>query len=370
MKAIVIGGGVVGASVTYRLAEAGVEVTMIEADYVGSGTSGTSFAWANANRKPPRPYYDLNMEGMRLHAALNEELGGDWFRVTGNVEWSHAQADRDAQRQRVERLQSWGYDARWIDRAELGKLEPDVNLDLVGDAQIAYFAQEGLVDPVRYAGALVRLAQSRWGTKVELGTRIVALEKKGSRVVGVKAADGRIFLADIVVNCAGRWVNDVTGNDPALAIPMAPTVGLLVYTPPVPATVKRPLHAPDINLRPDGAGRLMLRSNDADDTSTLESSRDPASPIALELMRRTAALLPCLEGVKPEAVRITLRSIPRDDISVVGTVPGVDGYYVCVTHSGVTLAPVLGKAAAEEITRNRTEYNLEIFRPDRFPIAA
>ena len=208
---------------------------------------------------------------MRLHALLNEELGGDWFRCTGNLEWFHSEADRDIQRQRVERLLSWGYDARWIDRAELGELEPDVDLDVVGDAQIAFFPKEGMVDPVRYAGTLVSLARRRWNAKLELGVRVVGLEMRSGQVVSAKADDGRVFPADLVVNCAGRWVNDVIGDARDLAVPLAPTVGLLVYTPPVPTTVQRPLHAPDINLRPDGAGRLMLRSNKGDESVTFET---------------------------------------------------------------------------------------------------
>ncbi|QIG46640.1 FAD-binding oxidoreductase [Nordella sp. HKS 07] len=54
MRAIVIGAGVVGTSVAYHLAKKGVDVTILEQDYVGAGTSGATFAWTNANRKPPQ----------------------------------------------------------------------------------------------------------------------------------------------------------------------------------------------------------------------------------------------------------------------------------------------------------------------------
>jgi len=74
-KMIVIGAGVMGASVAYRLAQGGVDVTVLEATRVGGGTSGISFAWTNAHRKPPRPYHDLNVGGMKAHAALRDEFG-------------------------------------------------------------------------------------------------------------------------------------------------------------------------------------------------------------------------------------------------------------------------------------------------------
>jgi glycine/D-amino acid oxidase-like deaminating enzyme len=54
INTIVIGAGVMGASVAYRLAQAGTAVTVLEATRIGGGTSGISFAWTNARNKPPK----------------------------------------------------------------------------------------------------------------------------------------------------------------------------------------------------------------------------------------------------------------------------------------------------------------------------
>ena len=48
-------------------------------------------------------------------------------------------------------------------------------------------------------------------------------------------------------------------------------------------------------------------------------------------------------------MRVGTRAIPADGLSVVGAMPGLDGYYVVVTHSGVTLSPFLARAVATEI---------------------
>src|SRR5438270_7597176 len=74
VKTIVIGAGVMGASVAYRLAQAGAAVTVLEATRIGGGTSGISFAWTNAHKKPPKAYHDLNVAGMKAHAALANEF--------------------------------------------------------------------------------------------------------------------------------------------------------------------------------------------------------------------------------------------------------------------------------------------------------
>src|SRR3974377_2067012 len=75
IKTLGIGAAVRGARVAYRLAQAGAAVTVLEAARIGGGTSGISFAWTNAHKKPPKPYHDLNVAGMNGHAAISDEFG-------------------------------------------------------------------------------------------------------------------------------------------------------------------------------------------------------------------------------------------------------------------------------------------------------
>ena len=118
-EVIVIGAGVLGTSVAYRLALAGAKVTVIEATRVGGGTSGISFAWINSCNKSPRNYHNLNVAGMRAHAALKDEFGAaPWWHAGGRLEWK-AEAEQADQRAKVGRLQEWGYAVEWIDRKQL-----------------------------------------------------------------------------------------------------------------------------------------------------------------------------------------------------------------------------------------------------------
>jgi glycine/D-amino acid oxidase-like deaminating enzyme len=58
--------------------------------------------------------------------------------------------------------------------------------------------------------------------------------------------------------------------------------------------------------------------------------------------------------------------MPRDEKPMVGTIPGLDGFYVVVSHSGVTLGPLWGKIAAAELLDGQPDARLETFRPSRF----
>jgi glycine/D-amino acid oxidase-like deaminating enzyme len=364
-KVIVIGAGVMGASAAFRLAQAGAEVTVLEAGRVGGGTSGISFAWTNSHNKPPRAYHDLNVAGMRAHAGLREEFGATpWWHGGGSLEWE-AEEGRAAQAANVERLRSWGYAAEWITPRELAELEPDIDPAAVGDAPIAYFPEEGWLDPVPYAHAMMSAAR-RHGARVVCGTRATDLILAGDRVSGVRTADGARHEADVVVNCAGRWANDPV-RDAGLHLPLAPTVGFLVFTPPVATSLSRVVRTPIVHARPDGAGRLMLISNNAANSMlSIETKPTPDMPEARDLVARARRLLPSIGEVAPEAARIAIRPIPADHFSAIGPMPRARGYYLAITHSGVTMSPFLGAVIADEVVRGHERPELTEFRPARF----
>lgn len=365
---VVIGAGVVGAAVAYRLSEAGARVAVLEGRRAGAGTSGASFAWTNSNGKTPREYHDLNVAGMQEHEVLARELGeAPWFHRGGNVEWKAAEEERARIRVKVERLKAWGYPAEWITLAQLRELEPDLAVDPEEAAEIAYYPDEGWIDPVLLAHALLQRA-ARHGAVVHYGARVEELPTHGGRIEGVVTAAGQRFRADVVVNCAGP-AGDAVAAMAATPLPMANTVGLLACTEPAPTTVRRVIHAAHIHLRPDGAGRLMLHTEAADHTVTVDSTPRPDLPACQDMLARAQTLIPSLAGTRVEAARIGVRPIPGDGLSAVGPLPGVENFYAVVTHSGVTLSAILGKLAAREIMSGAEEPALAAFRPARFQTA-
>jgi glycine/D-amino acid oxidase-like deaminating enzyme len=367
MDVVVVGAGVIGAAVAFRVAQAGARVTVLESsDRVGAGTSGRSFAWTNSNGKTPRAYHDLNVAGMRAHSALGDEFGATpWWHGGGNLDWRATDLARAELNDRVERLRAWGYAVEWLTPAQLHDLEPDIDLNSVGEGRIAFYPLEGWLDPIVYVHAMLRAAAGH-GAVVRTGAHVEQVLVDGGRARGVALQTGQKVEADWVVNCAGRWADTLAVVDmPWMRMPLAPTLGLLVFTPPVASGLQRVVHAPSINMRPDGAGRLMLHADDIDDALVQDVDTGVGSPLVQEMLRRAAAVLPGMGEVAAEAVRIGTRAIPADGLSMVGVMPGVDGYYVVVTHSGVTLSPILARAVANEVVNDSREEQLESFRPAR-----
>ena len=76
-ETVIIGGGAVGASIAYRLACAGTEVTLIDKGALCSGTSGATFAWVGAHGQRPHFYYQLRRASLSLYPDLSREIGSD-----------------------------------------------------------------------------------------------------------------------------------------------------------------------------------------------------------------------------------------------------------------------------------------------------
>jgi glycine/D-amino acid oxidase-like deaminating enzyme len=357
---------VIGASIAFWLAQGGARVTVIEAGEIGSGTSSTSFAWVNAHDKSPRAYHDLNVAGMSAHRLLAKELGGDWFHASGCLEWRDAR-DRDAHVTNVERLQSWGYNARWITANQALTFAPSIDPAAIEEATIALFLDEGWVDTVAYVRGLLAAA-SALGTTVVTKTRVTGVEWSGLKVVGVKTETGISYRADTVVNCTGRWADDPV-LPKELQVPMSPTYGLLVYVQAPGVHLDCVLFTPHCHIRPDASGMLLICKNDAVHALGPNSLIDVTMPEANALIQEASHIIPALASMKASEVKLGIRAIPADGLPAIGPIPGVSGYYVAVMHSGITLAPAIGAMVAAELLNDCTEATFAAFRPGRLTAA-
>ena len=373
----VIGAGVLGVCVAARLAEAGIAVTLLEQERPGHATTRSSFAWLNANDKAPRAYHDLNHAGMRAWAALSASLGGSaWYRPAGNIEWAEDAPGRARLAARVRRLAGWGYPARLIGAAEAAGLEPSLRLP-ASAAEAAWFPGEGYLLTEPLVSQLTGLAVQRGATLLtgEPG-RVTGLDTAGGAVRAVHTAAGQVIPVDAVVCCAGRWVPDLAALAGAAPVPLVPWAepgaaapGLVVQAGPVTAPgPARMVHAPRVYLRPHTGGLVHLEAPDA--AVDLHTPGADLRRWAGELLRRARRVVRGLDGASVAGYRVCVRPMPADGRSIVGWLPGADGMYVAVTHSGVTLAAYLAELITAELVSGAAAAELAPYRPGRFTAAA
>jgi glycine/D-amino acid oxidase-like deaminating enzyme len=357
-RVVVIGAGIIGASIAWHLTAGGADVTIVDASEPGGVATPCSFAWINASWGNPEPYYRLRIRSMSEWRRLVAAVPTIQLSWCGGLCWD----------QPVDRLKAyaeehgrWGYGIRTVDHVEAASIEP--NLADVPDFAL-YVAEEGAVEPRPAALALLADAE-RLGARLVAGAAVAGLEYRNSRVTGVSTDRGTL-PADEVVLAAGA-------GTPAIAtmadvhLPLDTPPGLLVHSRPHRRLLNGLVLSPGMHLRQTAEGRIVAGA----DFSGADPGTDPAET-ARALFARSRATLRHADGLELDFHTTGYRPTPADGFPAIGRPSGTEGLYIAVMHSGVTLAPIVGQCAAEEILNGREEPLLAPYRVARFekPAAA
>jgi glycine/D-amino acid oxidase-like deaminating enzyme len=369
-RTIVVGAGVLGLSIAERIAAGGDRVTLVDRGAPGSGTSATSFGWLNANGKVPRSYHRLNVEGVEAWRRLAAETGTQrWLHMTGRIQWAVSDPEIAELDRSVEAMRAWGYPVEQITADAARRLEPAVRIG--PGAEVRLWPSEGFVIPGLLVDWLLDRAESH-GVEVVQEASVTGFVLRGGAVGGVRLAGGGSLDADRVVVCVGRWSEALLAGI-GVRVPMqaaatgSPALGLLGYTGPTAARLRRTITGPGLNVRPDGMiGRFVLQGIGLDGFADPDVAPDPAGEVAAELVARARAILAGFDEARLDELRVGFRAVPADRLTVAGWAPGVDGLYVVATHSGFTLALHLGELVAREVGAGTSEGSLDEFRPARF----
>jgi glycine/D-amino acid oxidase-like deaminating enzyme len=364
----IIGGGIVGACVADALAEAGARVTVLDAGWPGRGTSAASLAWVNSANKLPEAYHRLNAAGMPAYATLRDQLGPDCgIHLDGALNWVDSEDRRAELRERFERLRGWDYPVEWVTPEQvMTDLAPELKLDRETVREVLHMPAEGWIDAPALIRQLLERVRRRGGA-VHSGARVRKLLRTAGRVTGVITENGERINAETVINCAGPEAGRVAASA-GLRLPMMRVPGLLLVTDRVPVSLRQVVRPPGPAFRPDGGGRVAILTDwtpegSPDDIAPAASLSPP--PESAAVLAEVARFLPALASARVEAARLGVRPMPSDGCPMVGPHPELPGFYVVVTHSGITLGPVLGPLVAAEVMSGRPEPMLAPYRPDR-----
>jgi glycine/D-amino acid oxidase-like deaminating enzyme len=363
MRVAVIGAGILGASVGWNLSRRGAEVVFIDAGQPGHGVTNWSFSWVNASNKTERrSYFDLNVAGMAAYRELAEIIGPDsWWYPHGHLRWTDDPAAEAELRRTAELLASWDYRVELCTGAEARRrLEPA--LAVPDEASVVIYPDEAWVHGRHLVDRLVDQAVAS-GAELRLGTAVSGIDVgTDSAVRAVTLADGSSLDVSAVVNAAGPGASQVAGlidRD----LPMRREPGAITRIDCDKVPVRRVIHTPHMEIRPDGDASMVLHSREVD--ALIDTGEDPAE-LARLLHEAARRVVPPLDSSRISETRVSNRPIPGDGFSSVGAVSSVPGYYEAVTHSGITLGPVIGRLLAAEILSGQTDDLLADFRPERF----
>lgn len=199
--AVVIGGGVAGASCVFHLAELGVTRTLLlERSHLAAGSSGRSAAFVETLYTDPD-----RVRWTQATARLLERLAREHdvpFVQHGKLQLAHSD---DALRRYARTLELREDDGtRVVEPEEVARLAPALRVDDLAGA--VFGPRDGWVDPPRLCDVLTGLARDRGADMRHAEVTGVLVE--GGRVAGVETSCGPVS-AGVVVNAAGAWAAGV-----------------------------------------------------------------------------------------------------------------------------------------------------------------
>jgi glycine cleavage system T protein len=205
---VIIGGGIVGASVAFHLAKRGVtDVALLERRQLTCGTTWHA-AGLVGQLRATQNLTRLAQYTAQLYARLEEETGqATGFRQTGSLAVASTSARFEELKRGASMARCFGMEVDILTPAEASQLWPLLEIsDLVG---AVYLPKDGQTNPVDTTQALARGAKTL-GVKIMENCRVTAIHTRRGRVTGVRTEAGEIST-NVVVNCGGMWAREIAG---------------------------------------------------------------------------------------------------------------------------------------------------------------
>ncbi len=371
---VIIGGGVIGLSLGWRLRQQGLAVLVVEkGEPAREATHAAGGMIAHCDPQNPPVLAGMIAASARMYPEFVRELRDQAFespdlRDAGTIAFFAAGESPKCD------------GARPLGGEELSGLEPLITL-----RGHAYFLPERSVDPRKLGSALEKAARGR-GVDFATGSAANEIAVLGDRATGVRTAKS-FYAAGVVVNCAGAWAAQIKPFGP----PTRPVKGQMLCVVPVPTQVSaqtkgansstssgqalgqpHPKHGPliqhtvrtpEVYIIPRSDGRIVLGA-------TVEEAgfdkRVDADAVQ-RLHQAATKVVPAIGQMRIHDAWAGLRPGSPDGLPILGAT-SLPGYYIATGHyrDGILLAPITAQAMTQLLTCQATDFDLTPFSPLRF----
>jgi glycine oxidase len=345
---VVIGGGIIGLSLSIELRKKGACVLVVERGEPGrEASSAAGGMLVDCLFETPAPLQPLATASASMYPEFAYELEMESgmkidLRDQGTILFPFGAHTPHPAMKSAEPLP-----------APLAEFEPA----LADRNRPAFYLKERSVDPRALTQAALRAAKRR-EVDVSSGETVVALDLSNGRVSGVTAKKTS-FLAPKVVNCAGAWSGQIAPH----AFPTRPVKGQMLCLVSPSRMLKHVIRTPEVYLIPRSDGRIIVG------TTVEEAGFDKRTDVATiqRLHEAAIAVVPELRNAKILEDWAGLRPGTPDSLPILGAT-STPGYYVATGHfrDGILLAPITARVMTDVIEGKHPEHDLAPFTPARF----
>jgi len=365
----IIGAGVIGLGIAWRLAARGVSVAVFDKGVSGAGASHAAAGMLAACAEAEPGEEALVTLGRvsqarwpAFAAELKQASGVDvGLRPEGTLVVALTSDDQARLSHQLTFQQKLGLPLQWISAAETRRREPHLAGKLAG----AVFSPEDTQVDNRKLAAALRIAAEAAGARIREHHEVKTISSDAGRVDGIILADGTKVGADVVVLAAGAWSRSIDGLAPELRPPVRPIKGqmLALRMDPAAPLLTHVVWAPGAYLVPRLDGRLLVGA-------TVEEKGYDTSLTAggiLTLLEAAWRVVPAVEELPIDEMWVGHRPGSRDDAPILGTGP-IDGLIYATGHhrNGILLTPVTADSIAQLVLEGAADPAIRPFGIERF----
>jgi glycine oxidase len=363
---VIVGGGVIGLSVAYRLAREDLALVVFDRRELGREASwaGAGLLPANTERLRTSPTVELRSWSAVLYpewsAALREETGIDnGYRRTGGLDVALTEGEERELRSSAGRWKAEGIVFERLSPGDFLRVEPELS----PDHRAAYFLPDRaqLRNP-RHLKALARAAASR-GVSFQTDEAVVGFETTGGHVSAVRTTAQTIPCGAVVL-AAGAWTGGLL-DGLGVRAPTPPLKGQIVLLRSDRPLLRRIVEHGKNYLVPRDDGRILVGATE--ENAGFDTRPTPVG--VRDLLTEALRLCPVLAEAEVEASWAGLRPGSLDTRPYIGQVPGFSNAYVAAGHkrAGLQLSPATAEVVTDLVLGQPPRMDLTAFRVGREP---
>lgn len=383
---VVIGAGVSGTSIAFRLAQQGRKVIVVERGGPGSGASGACDKAIFLQSKRPGVHMELALVSRRMYDSLGAELDADIeFQNDGGMVAIENERHHEFMLAFVEQQRRAGITVSLLDGDEARSRQPLLAPHIIG---ASFSPDDAEVNPLALNAALFRAA-ARHGAAIQTHSEVTAINHEGGRVTSVDTTKGRI-LTELVINAAGPYAAHI-GDLAGVNVPVQPRRGTILISEPIAPVIHGSLvcsqyiaakHLTEVDscvpVPPFGIGLSLGQTKSGN--LLIGGSREfagfnkiPGPEVVPEIARHAARIAPAIASVRIIRSMTGFRPYTGDGLPIIDYAPGLEGYVIAAGHEGdgLALAPITGQLVSDLIAGSGpTHHFLDALRVGRLTSAA